>query len=817
MADHLCTQLSEQAVRERYALLSQACESAAGTGNQQLEQQLQALEQIIERDLPALARKGSPDNITDLLQALRLEMARFREFCEYPALPSKVVVGLGGSFSAGKSSLINALIGDRECLVTEVDPTTSLPTYLVQGKGEQTEVHAINLFNRVVSLSHEQFRTLTHEEKSRYGSQVSSLLKSVVVAHPALPWGNLALLDTPGYSKAEQAGCERSDANLARTQLNSAQFIVWLVPADKGTITEEDISFLARLDITIPKLIVVSKSDKHLQEDIENIVSLIRESLKNKDISIVNVISFSDRSNSGKDDLHRYLSRWNDSYFECGTAKEIHDYFLGCQSHVDVAILIENFKCKIFSLYDTIYEYGNSEWVTRNVGSWELIENAAEECSQKIKQLSEFGNSVISVRKKIQSQLYTIYNHFSMFFTEKEMKYERLRFSEKYKSLFYSYENNSMYESGVSLGKWQALCHAVELHDVNLNQIRWWGFISTDDEVTRSVYASLFLAALFDSQTLIDSKLSDIDVFLDGIGLHGRKKTLCMFAEQLILELRSELLFFLNEKNQLKDNLFLDVIIFLRMDHPLVERDVLFLNKLSHFLGIDNDRVTLIISLVCHILSIPNVFHDSIFLGDCYCSGFGVSSDAEKALSFYMDAMKDDSSNLKLKYSIGRLYRFGIGIHRNYKIAFDYLNDAYSQGYLEAGYELALMYRDDLDIPQKTNNYIELMTSLAETGCLSAMRYLSSAYTYNEICKPNKEVAFKWALALAERGEVITIASIFSEGKFHGEWSVDELRKIYYWSSVSYEKYIDTPSWVALCAKDNIAQLRKIINDGDID
>ena len=100
MVDPLCTQLSEQAVRERYALLSQACESVAGEGNQQLEQQLQALEQIIEWELPGLARKGSPDNITDLLQALRLEMARFREFCEYPALPSKVVVGLGGRADA---------------------------------------------------------------------------------------------------------------------------------------------------------------------------------------------------------------------------------------------------------------------------------------------------------------------------------------------------------------------------------------------------------------------------------------------------------------------------------------------------------------------------------------------------------------------------------------------------------------------------------------------------------------------------------------------------------------------------------------------
>ncbi|MBW3805374.1 hypothetical protein GL273_05990 [Aeromonas jandaei] len=337
MTNVVFTQIDDQAMRERYALICQACESVAGEGNQQLEQQLQALEQIIEQELPALARKGSPDNITDLLQALRLEMARFREFCEYPALPSKVVVGLGGSFSAGKSSLINALIGDRQCLVTEVDPTTSLPTYLVQSKSEQTEVHAINLFNRVVSLSHEQFRTLTHDEKSRYGSQISSLLKSVVVAHPALPWDNLALLDTPGYSKAEQADSERTDANLARTQLNSAQFIVWLVPADKGTITEEDIAFLGSLDRAIPKLVVISRADKHPAEEIENIVVLVRETLAKRGLSVLDVLPFSTRSRTGFDlePLMGYFAEWDKARHELGFAKQFKRQFMAYQRFID--------------------------------------------------------------------------------------------------------------------------------------------------------------------------------------------------------------------------------------------------------------------------------------------------------------------------------------------------------------------------------------------------------------------------------------------------------------------------------------------------
>lgn len=405
MADHLCTQLNEQAVRERYALLSQACEFAAGKGNQQLEKQLQALEQIIEQELPVLARKGSPDNITDLLQALRLEMTRFREFCEYSALPSKVVVGLGGSFSAGKSSLINALIGDRECLVTEVDPTTSLPTYLVQGKGEQTEVHAINLFNRVVSLSHEQFRTLTHDEKSRYGSQVSSLLKSVVVAHPALPWDNLALLDTPGYSKADQAGSERTDANLARAQLNSAQFIVWLVPADKGTITEEDIAFLGTLERAIPKLVVISRADKHPAEEIEKIVALVRDTLAKRGVAVLDVLPFSNRprSNYSAEPLLDYFTQWNMAHRELGFAQQFKRQFMAYQRFIHEA---RGDALRLLSKFNRILVLTDDEDLQRDINSEQrkcrgelellelLLDRLAEVQTRFFTGLKQIGNMV---------------------------------------------------------------------------------------------------------------------------------------------------------------------------------------------------------------------------------------------------------------------------------------------------------------------------------------------------------------------------------------------------------------------------------------
>lgn len=405
MVSTSCAQLDEQALRDRYSLLCQACESAASESNQHLEQRLQAIELIIEQDLPALARRGSPDTFTDLLCALRQEMVRFREFCEYPALPSKVVVGLGGSFSAGKSSLINALIGDRKCLVTEVDPTTSLPTYLVQGKGEQTEVHAINLFNRVVSLSHDQFQTLTHEEKSLYGSQVSRLLKSAIVAHPALPWANLALLDTPGYSKADQAMSERTDANLARAQLNSTQFIVWLVPADKGTIPEEDIAFLATLDSSIPKLVVVSRADKHPAEDIAKIVNLVHDALVKRGLVVLDVIPFSTRSraNYSAEPMLSYFKQWNQASRELGFAQQFKRQFMAYQVFIDEKS--QDAKRQL-SKFNHVLALSDDSDVQDDINSlqrkikneleqWEKVDNALAEIQMRFfSQLKKIGDDV---------------------------------------------------------------------------------------------------------------------------------------------------------------------------------------------------------------------------------------------------------------------------------------------------------------------------------------------------------------------------------------------------------------------------------------
>jgi len=255
--------------------------------------ELDALQALIDRDLLQLARGGSPDHFADLYLEFGRELERFREFCAYPALAQKVVVGFGGAFSAGKSSLINALLGQR-LLAAEVDPTTSLPTYLLHG--DEDAIYALNLHRHRIGLSLDEFRSLTHEEMRDYGCAVGGLLHAAFIARADFPWPQLALIDTPGYSKPEQASYNaRTDENLARAQLNAAQAIVWVVSAKAGCITEDDLNFLATLNPAIPRLVVVSRADSLPVDDIRAVVEGVRRALADRGLPALDVIPVSNR------------------------------------------------------------------------------------------------------------------------------------------------------------------------------------------------------------------------------------------------------------------------------------------------------------------------------------------------------------------------------------------------------------------------------------------------------------------------------------------------------------------------------------------
>ena len=272
--------LSPEEIAARYSLLCRA--TCPPDADNPAQRELSALQNLIEQQLPALARHYCPPGFADTWLGLKAELQRLREFCACPALAHKTLIAFGGGFSAGKSSLINALIGEKRLLPAQVDPTTSLPTYLMHGPAHA--IHALNQYRRLIELSPEEFASLTHDEQARFGSSAARLLEATYLTHPSFAWQNLAFIDTPGYSKPDDANASRSDAQLARAWLNSAHAIVWAVSAEAGCISEDDLAFLATLNPDIPRIVVVTKADKKTEKDVADIAELIKKTMAERNL-----------------------------------------------------------------------------------------------------------------------------------------------------------------------------------------------------------------------------------------------------------------------------------------------------------------------------------------------------------------------------------------------------------------------------------------------------------------------------------------------------------------------------------------------------
>lgn len=303
--------LGPAALTARYDFYRRATQRTTGGAVDNIERPLEELRELLHKDLLALARRGSPDDFAELYFAFEQELARFGEFCAFPALAQKFVVAFGGAVSAGKSSFINALFA-REMLPVDIGATSALPSYLLHG--EALAHQALNLYGHRIAITEAEFLSLNHNEEAEYGSQIAGLLRAAFVTCPEFRWHNLAFCDTPGYTKPDDPrGSVPSDAIVARTQLNAAQAIVWFVPASAGTISESDLAFLATLDPTIPRLVLVSCADEREPKAIASIVQGIRDTLAGRNLSALDVIPVSahDEDAHPVDRVLAHFDGWN--------------------------------------------------------------------------------------------------------------------------------------------------------------------------------------------------------------------------------------------------------------------------------------------------------------------------------------------------------------------------------------------------------------------------------------------------------------------------------------------------------------------------
>ena len=179
---------------------------------------------------------------------LREEDALFIEAIEEQAQQKEMKIGVFGSFSVGKSALINALIGNAELLPTHTNETTAVPTYILGADEDRIEVFKfngeINIINSIQMHSLKAGAEVNEIEKINVYQSTPSWLKEIT------------LIDTPGRNTKFQAHIEASEQALV-----TSDAVLYVMPWQGLTL--EDIVYIKHILRYQPNLyFVINKVDR---------------------------------------------------------------------------------------------------------------------------------------------------------------------------------------------------------------------------------------------------------------------------------------------------------------------------------------------------------------------------------------------------------------------------------------------------------------------------------------------------------------------------------------------------------------------------
>lgn len=333
------------------------------TSENQMKADITKIEKLINDKIPDTLKKNAPEDFYELYTDFKSEYEKFRDFILYDKLIGKNIVALGGGFSSGKSSFLNALMG-KSVLPSDIDPSTSVPTYIV--RGEKYEVMGINVFDTKVQMQPRDIKKIAHgfgevedddDEKVTDAVTLGHVLENIFFSTPLHKYENIALLDTPGYSKPDsEKYSAKTDEQISRGQLNSSNYILWFVQADAGTITEEDIKFIKTLRDGIPMLIILNKADKKNLADLKEIIAKIKSTLDVKGVRYVDVFAFTSKIEQIEDDslkafieedagrIRQQIETWNSQVYESNFARNFKKLFVRCKDFYEDEINEESRK-----------------------------------------------------------------------------------------------------------------------------------------------------------------------------------------------------------------------------------------------------------------------------------------------------------------------------------------------------------------------------------------------------------------------------------------------------------------------------------------
>lgn len=298
--------------------------------------QVGKLNKLITRDFPSFSGKVSLKEEGKIYKELLKFEEKLAEIKKISLLEGKVIIGVGGGFSAGKSRFINSLLGES-ILPEDQTTTTCIPTYILQGDDKRV---AYTFTNNEVTLEQEAIEALSHRFYDTYQLSFTHIIKNLVIQSERWPFKEIVLLDTPGYTKAEshQKG-DMTDEHTARQHLQVADYLIWLVDSSNGVVKESDLAFISSLQIKTPILFVFNKADTIERDNIRKIIQNTKQMLKDRGIEAFAVTAYSSV------EVTEYEGDWIEQFFNLAhyqmkqrqdIKQELENILIGYKEHFEM-------------------------------------------------------------------------------------------------------------------------------------------------------------------------------------------------------------------------------------------------------------------------------------------------------------------------------------------------------------------------------------------------------------------------------------------------------------------------------------------------
>lgn len=177
----------------------------------------------------------------------------------------RVTAPVVGGFSTGKSTLINAVLGEK-LLSTNITPETAVPTEITFGNDTATLV-SVNGGEKIIPLYEFDSNVLSASDYSLVKIAASNAFLRDIPS--------IKLVDMPGFD----SGIENHNRAIDNYLPQSLAYVV-TVSADEGTLRASIINFLNELKLySVPVYTVITKSTKATPEDVDKLKAHISETL----------------------------------------------------------------------------------------------------------------------------------------------------------------------------------------------------------------------------------------------------------------------------------------------------------------------------------------------------------------------------------------------------------------------------------------------------------------------------------------------------------------------------------------------------------